>query len=116
MVISFNGGRGSASLWMHVVCTGPKVLNIDDDGYPQQAYGVHDNESSLLDVADIVYVNPMNTGYSRTIPSSGYEVKKVSFFAINAKYTIWQMDPSGILQDRIGFKGYRSGHMMYLRK
>jgi len=84
LVISFNGGPGSASVWMHVAYTGPKVLNIDDEGYPQQPYGVHDNESSLLDVADIVYVNPVNTGYSRTIPSSGEEVKKETFFGINA--------------------------------
>ncbi|HSP41044.1 MAG TPA: hypothetical protein VLN46_06385, partial [Gillisia sp.] len=33
----------------------------------------------------------------------------------NAKYTMWQLDPSGKMQDRISFKGYRSGHMMYLR-
>jgi len=84
LVISFNGGPGSASVWMHVAYTGPKVLNIDEEGYPQQPYGVHDNESSLLDVADIVYVNPVNTGYSRTIPSSGEEVKKETFFGINA--------------------------------
>lgn len=84
LVISFNGGPGSASVWMHVAYTGPKVLNIDEEGYPQQPYGVHENENSILDVADIVYVNPVNTGYSRTIPSSGEEVKKETFFGINA--------------------------------
>ncbi len=36
LVISFNGGPGSASVWMHVAYTGPKVLKIDDEGYPQQ--------------------------------------------------------------------------------
>ncbi len=84
LVISFNGGPGSASVWMHVAYTGPKVLNIDEEGYPRQPYGVHDNEHSILDVADIVYVNPVNTGYSRTIPMSGEEVKKETFFGINA--------------------------------
>ena len=34
----------------------------------------------------------------------------------NSKYTMWQIDPSGKLKDRLSFKGYRSGHMMYLRK
>jgi len=34
LVISFNGGPGSASVWMHIAYTGPKVLNIDDEGYP----------------------------------------------------------------------------------
>lgn len=84
LVISFNGGPGSASVWMHIAYTGPMVLNIDDEGYPQQPYGVHQNENSILDVADIVYVNPVNTGYSRTIPEDGEEVKKETFFGINA--------------------------------
>lgn len=84
LLISFNGGPGSASVWMHIAYTGPMVLNIDDEGYPQQPYGVHQNENSILDIADIVYVNPVNTGYSRTIPEEGEEVKKETFFGINA--------------------------------
>ena len=44
LVISFNGGPGSASVCMHVAYTGPKVLNSDEEGYPQQPYGVHDNQ------------------------------------------------------------------------
>ena len=84
LLISFNGGPGSASVWMHIAYTGPKVLNIDDEGYPVQPYGVHENPNSILDVADIVYVNPVNTGYSRTIPASGDEVKRDKFFGINA--------------------------------
>ncbi|NNL82804.1 MAG: carboxypeptidase, partial [Winogradskyella sp.] len=39
LVFSFNGGPGSASVWMHIAYTGPKVLNIDDEGYPVQPYG-----------------------------------------------------------------------------
>lgn len=84
LLISFNGGPGSASVWMHIAYTGPKVLNIDEEGYPQQPYGVHDNPNSVLDIADIVYVNPVNTGYSRTIPIKGEEVKRETFFGINA--------------------------------
>lgn len=84
LVISFNGGPGSASVWMHIAYTGPKVLNIDDEGYPVQPYGVHENPNSILDVADIVYVNPVNTGYSRTIPESGKDIKRELFFGINA--------------------------------
>ncbi|PHS52513.1 MAG: carboxypeptidase [Lutibacter sp.] len=84
LLISFNGGPGSASVWMHIAYTGPKVLNIDKEGYPIQPYGVHDNLYSVLDVADIIYVNPVNTGYSRTIPTSGKEIKRELFFGINA--------------------------------
>ena len=84
LLISFNGGPGSASVWMHIAYTGPKVLNIDDEGFPVQPYGIHENPHSILDVADIVYVNPVNTGYSRTIPASGEDIKKEHFFGINA--------------------------------
>ena len=73
LLISFNGGPGSASVWMHVAYTGPQILNIDDEGYPVQPYGVSENPYSVLDVADIVFINPANTGYSRTIPESGKE-------------------------------------------
>ncbi|MEM6295849.1 MAG: carboxypeptidase, partial [Myxococcota bacterium] len=34
----------------------------------------------------------------------------------DAKYTMWQLDPSGRMRDRLRFRGYRSGHMMYLRR
>ncbi len=84
LVISFNGGPGSASVWMHVAYTGPKVLKIDEEGHPIQPYGIKENPHSILDVADIVFVNPANTGYSRTIPESGKEVNRDKFFGINA--------------------------------
>ncbi|WP_299550278.1 carboxypeptidase [Seonamhaeicola sp.] len=85
LIVSFNGGPGSASVWMHIAYTGPKVLKIDDEGYPVQPYGVKDNPNSILDVADIVYVNPVNTGYSRMIPDKeGKFPKRDTFFGINA--------------------------------
>lgn len=84
IIMSFNGGPGSASVWMHIAYTGPKVLNIDDEGYPVQPYGVKDNPNSILDVADIVYVNPVNTGYSRPVVKDGKKVDKSKFFGINA--------------------------------
>ncbi len=87
LLISFNGGPGSASVWMHIAYTGPKILNIDDEGYPIQPYGIKNNPNSILDVADILYVNPVNTGYSRTIPESGKDVKREQFFGINADIT-----------------------------
>ncbi|TYA71514.1 S10 family peptidase [Seonamhaeicola marinus] len=88
LLISFNGGPGSASVWMHVAYTGPKVLKIDDEGYPVQPYGVKDNPNSILDVADIVYVNPVNTGYSRMITNKeGKMPKRETFFGINADIT-----------------------------
>ncbi len=95
LLISFNGGPGSASVWMHIAYTGPRILNVDDEGYPVQPYGVRENPYSILDVADIVYVNPVNTGYSRMIDApdddEGDDNDKMSdkdkralFFGVNA--------------------------------
>lgn len=84
LLISFNGGPGSASAWMHIGYTGPKLLNVDEEGYPVQPYGLKDNPHSVLDVTDILFVNPVNTGFSRTIPASGEEVNRKHFFGINA--------------------------------
>ena len=84
LLISFNGGPGSASVWMHMAYSGPKLLNIDKEGFPVQPYGIKDNPHSVLDVADILFVNPVNTGFSRTIPMSGKEVDRDHFFGINA--------------------------------
>ncbi len=79
LVFSFNGGPGSASVWMHVGYTGPKLLNIDDEGYPTRPYGVRDNPHSILDVADIVYVDPVNTGFSRILN----DADRSQFFGVN---------------------------------
>lgn len=81
LVLSFNGGPGSASVWMHVAYTGPKVLNLDAEGYPTQPYGVKDNPHSILDVADIVYIDPVNTGFSRVLDG---KADRARFFGVNA--------------------------------
>lgn len=81
LIISFNGGPGTPSLWMELGYTGPRALNIDDEGYPVQPYGVRENPNSLLDMADIVYVDPVNTGFSRLLNK---DVPKENFFGVNA--------------------------------
>jgi carboxypeptidase C (cathepsin A) len=52
--------------------------------------------------------------YLHVMVQSGYYDGACDYF--NAKYNIWQMDPGGRMKDRFSWKGYRSGHMMYLRK
>jgi carboxypeptidase C (cathepsin A) len=94
LVISFNGGPGSASVWMHIAYTGPRTLKVDDEGFPVQPYGVKENPYSILDVADIVFINPVNTGYSRMIDGGKEEDegdkktsdsdKRDEFFGVNA--------------------------------
>lgn len=81
LVISFNGGPGTPSVWMEIGYTGPRLLNIDDEGYPVQPYGMRDNNNSILDVADIVYIDPVNTGFSRAINK---EVPGSKFYGVNA--------------------------------
>jgi len=83
LLFSFNGGPGSASVWMHVAYTGPKILKIDDEGYPVQPYGFKSNPNSILDVADIVFINPVNTGYSRMLEVDGKKPDRKQFFGIN---------------------------------
>ena len=81
LVISFNGGPGTPSVWMEIGYTGPRILQIDDEGYPVQPYGIRDNPYSILDVADIVYIDPVNTGFSRAVNK---DTPKTRFFGVNA--------------------------------
>ena len=89
LLMSFNGGPGSASVWMQIAYTGPRSINVDAEGYPLQPYGVKANPHSVLDVADIVYVNPVNTGYSRVLPKAdgtmpSKDEQQKMFFGVNA--------------------------------
>lgn len=108
LVISFNGGPGSASVWMHIGYTGPVLLNIDEEGYPVQPYGYTENANSILDVADIVYVDPVNTGYSRAV---GKDVPKSKFFGVNAdiKYLADWINTFVTRYDRWGSPKYLIG-------
>lgn len=81
IVFSFNGGPGTASVWMMLGYTGPRLLHIDDEGYPLQPYGLKDNPNTIIDVADIVYVDPVNTGFSRPFEK---DFPKDKFFGVNA--------------------------------
>ncbi len=88
LLISFNGGPGSASVWMQIAYTGPRALNVDSEGYPLQPYGTRDNPHSVLDVADIVFVNPVNTAYSRVLPGKdgkmpSKDAQQKMFFGVN---------------------------------
>jgi len=74
---------------MHIAYTGPKSINVDDEGYPLQPYGVKTNPYSILDTADIVFVNPVRTGFSRVLPDKegkmpAKEELKKTFFGVNA--------------------------------
>ena len=80
LVISFNGGPGTPSVWMEIGYTGPRILDVDDEGYPVEPYGLRDNPNSILDVADIVYVDPVNTGFSRKVND---DIPDSKFYGVN---------------------------------
>jgi carboxypeptidase C (cathepsin A) len=64
----FNGGPGSASVWLHMGAFGPKRVPVNDNGHtPPPPYDLVDNEGSLIDVADMVFIDPIGTGFSRVI-------------------------------------------------
>ena len=76
LVFSYNGGPGSASFWLHMGIMGPRRVVTPDVG-PQGAppYPLEDNAWTLLDIADIVMVDPVGTGFSHTLgetPGSDY--------------------------------------------
>ena len=68
---TFNGGPGSSSVWLHMGAFGPKrVAYKDDEGHAAAPpYRLVDNESSIFDVTDLVFIDPVTTGYSRAIPT-----------------------------------------------
>lgn len=66
LMFSFNGGPGSASVWLHLGALGPRRVRMLDDGMmPPPPYDMVDNESSWLDQTDMVFIDPVGTGYSR---------------------------------------------------
>ncbi len=66
LTFSFNGGPGSASIWLHMGALGPKRVVLQSNGFmPAAPYRLEDNPDTLLDRSDIVLVDAMATGYSR---------------------------------------------------
>lgn len=66
LMFSFNGGPGSASVWLHLGALGPKRVRMQDDGMmPPPPYELVDNEQTWLDQTDLVFIDPVGTGYSR---------------------------------------------------
>src|SRR5436305_1849891 len=64
---SFNGGPGSASVWLHLGALGPRRTELTDRGEaPLAPYRLVDNEATWLDATDLVFIDPVSTGYSRS--------------------------------------------------
>jgi carboxypeptidase C (cathepsin A) len=66
LTFSFNGGPGSSSSYVHMGAFGPRRVAIDEDGKSiPTPYRLVENECSLLDATDLVFIDPVSTGYSR---------------------------------------------------
>ncbi len=63
----YNGGPGSSSVWLHLGALGPKRLRLDHDVNPSvlPPYMLEDNPNCLLDISDLVFIDPVGTGFSR---------------------------------------------------
>lgn len=71
----FNGGPGSSSVWLHLGIFGPRRVNIQESGLSaNQPYHLVENPYSILDLTDLVFIDPVSTGYSR--PAPGEDAKQ----------------------------------------
>ena len=66
LMFSFNGGPGSSSVWLHLGALGPKIVAMPPDAtMPKPPYRVADNPQTWLEFTDLVFIDPVGTGYSR---------------------------------------------------
>jgi carboxypeptidase C (cathepsin A) len=69
LTFAYNGGPGSSSVWLHLGGLGPRRVAMDDEGLSgKPPYGLVDNPFSIIDVTDLVMIDPVSTGYSRPLP------------------------------------------------
>lgn len=79
ITFSFNGGPGSSSVWLHLGVLGPRCVKPDEDGeLPHPPYQLTNNDCSILDKTDLVFIDPVSTGFSRAVP--GEEAKQFHGF------------------------------------
>ena len=68
VTFAFNGGPGSASIWVHMGMLGPKRVKLQEDGLPLPPPAeIIENEYSILDMTDLVFIDPIGTGFSRAV-------------------------------------------------
>jgi carboxypeptidase C (cathepsin A) len=101
ITFTFNGGPGSSSVWLHMGAFAPKKVKLDDDGNAlPPPYKLVDNEYHLLDFTDLVFIDPVTTGYSRPaadVPNSKFhgvqqDIESVGEFIrlYTTRYKRWQ--------------------------
>ena len=81
LTFSFNGGPGSSSVWLHLGVLGPRRVVLTDEGeLPRPPFKLTDNQYSILDETDLIFIDPVSTGYSRAVegqkPKEWHEFRK----------------------------------------
>ncbi len=72
LTFSFNGGPGSSSVWLHLGALGPKRAKMESEGWlPAPPYQLVDNPHTWLGFTDMVFIDPVGTGYSRALKPDG---------------------------------------------
>jgi carboxypeptidase C (cathepsin A) len=75
VTFAYNGGPGSSSVWLHLGAFGPRRVELQAEGMaPPPPYRLVDNGESILDVTDLVFIDPVTTGYSRA--AAGEDAKQ----------------------------------------
>jgi carboxypeptidase C (cathepsin A) len=101
----FNGGPGSASVWLHMGAIGPRRVKVADGGFPPSPpYSLTDNPQSWLDRTDLVFIDPVGTGYSRATDPDKAKQRWLSpkFLAGESYGTTRAAGLSEFLHDRYG--------------
>jgi carboxypeptidase C (cathepsin A) len=124
VTFAFNGGPGSASVWLHLGLLGPKYIKLPDDASAMAPpYELSNNPRSMLDVTDLVFIDPVSTGFSRPAKNEdknqfhGYDedLRSVGQFIHNylSKYNRWR-SPKFLIGESYG--GLRAAGLSgYLR-
>ncbi len=68
LTFAYNGGPGGSSALVHMAAFGPRTLRLADAGPPSSPQTIIDNPDSLLDISDLVFIDPVGSGYSRLLP------------------------------------------------
>jgi len=84
LMFLFNGGPGSSSVWLHMGAFGPKrVVTADDSHTPAAPYSLVDNNESLLDASDLVFVDAPGTGFSRLAGGKDKDERERAFYGFD---------------------------------
>lgn len=93
VTFAFNGGPGSSSVWLHLGVLGPRRVQMGDVGQLlAPPYDLVDNPESLLNVSDLVFIDPVSTGYSRAVKggkAKGYHGFKGDIESVGEIIRLW---------------------------